>query len=200
MKKLMFILAVAMLAVSATAQANLLSNPSFESGDLTAWNVSNAGSTVVNNVTASDGVYSVDFPVDTITLLSQIIDGSLLSANTSATLSLDVWSDRLKSGTGGKYMFRLYGDSDGLTGGDLKGDTMIYDSTGQYDGESQWDSKSADIPDVGDHNHYIVWFSAEAGTSTNYRLDNVSLTPEPATMSLLGLGGLTMMIRKKRGK
>ena len=62
---------------------------------------------------------------------------------------------------------------------------------------------------VGAGEHTLaVWFSANDGTTTvydsnssaNYIADFETAIPEPATMSLLGLGALAMVLRRKMSK
>ena len=60
-----------------------------------------------------------------------------------------------------------------------------------------WDLSSYDMSTVTDWMQIILAFnSGNLETTGNYYIDNVQLIPEPATMMLLGLGGL-VLLRKK---
>jgi hypothetical protein len=65
-----------------------------------------------------------------------------------------------------------------------------------------WTTETQDF-DLGStgYNYLVVYFEV-MGFDNEYtsqlQLDNVSLTPEPATMSLLGLGGLVALRRRRK--
>ena len=48
------------------------------------------------------------------------------------------------------------------------------------------------------YDYLLVALSAKGGDAAEVRLERVDITPEPATLSLLGLGGLVAMRRRRR--
>jgi len=57
---------------------------------------------------------------------------------------------------------------------------------------------AADIPALAIGQGFGIWFDSTAGTGGDWTLDNVTLTmiPEPATMLLMGLGGIGLLKRR----
>jgi len=60
------------------------------------------------------------------------------------------------------------------------------------------DSVSVDAVLAADYDYYFVGFSADNDTSGTVQFSNVSLVPEPMTLSLLGLGSLVALRRRRK--
>jgi MYXO-CTERM domain-containing protein len=91
--------------------------------------------------------------------------------------------------------FLLSGTPSGGTGLFVDGSgpgyaTIVYDST-------TWTNVSYTL-DLGEGYKYITIAFQSTGVPDNPRLDNVSLTPEPAAMAVLGVGGLLALRRRRR--
>lgn len=71
------------------------------------------------------------------------------------------------------------------------------------DGWTNWTFDFADTIESGHNLENVYWFTMGAtGTwhshpSGEIWVDNITLIPEPATMAILGLGGLVVMLRKR---
>lgn len=79
----------------------------------------------------------------------------------------------------------------------MGGAPTYYGLDGAY---ASWTPKPVTV-DFGDsgYKYILVTFSSRVQDSNDSpMLDNVSLTPEPATLSLLGLGGLLFLRRRRR--
>ena len=120
------------------------------------------------------------------------------AAGTDLTLTLD-W----KQDQGSVHEVRIYGVSDGdqmqyWAGGTLPG--TLYDTI-DLGLSSDWTTVTVNFTWNGteDYLHIVFRSSGEWGSGQpDTGLDNVVLTPEPATMTLLGLGGLGLLIHRRR--
>ncbi len=108
-----------------------------------------------------------------------------VAPNSDYTLS---WFSTVDTCTSSIGVIRAYGVSEGV---DVELNSQAF-----YPGGS-WTSHSFDFNTAG---YDQVKISYESGTNAlhqYYRIDDVTLTPEPATLSLLGLGVLGLLRKRK---
>jgi len=120
------------------------------------------------------------------------------AAGTDLTLTLD-W----KQEQGPVHQVRIYGVSVGDSMGYWAGGTnpgTLYETL-DLGLSADWTTKTVNFTWNGaeDYMHVMFRSSGEWGSGQgDTGLDNVVLTPEPATMALLSIGGLGVLIRRKR--
>jgi hypothetical protein len=186
----------AVLTLSATSQATLLTNDDFETGDGTGWMTVGTNFAIVSDPTYSQNTYSATL-LDDDTSWSQCVSGTegveyTLSSdiihntawnNRQAVLLLEFWDAGETALISGTEIGRLGKDSSDDTWFSFSGSAVAPTGTGLVKVILLLEDGAGGGPNTPDGQAY--W-------------DNVVLTPEPATVALLGLGGLFMLRRKRR--
>jgi len=216
MKKLMFVLLVAMLASNASA-VNLLSNPGFElplyeegyykKTHPTDWTM--GGNFYHNNTWDLGGpneAYHVPVWGEQCAEAGPTHDGSTpgtISQNVALTVEADteytLTANALYvswTGSGPSYV-KLH---IGWDGGEVVTDPVV-DQTQIVD-TMVWQEYSLTLdtalyPDAVGQTGLTVMAEVTTDSNRGLAFDNMSLTPEPATMMLLGLGGLLLRRRRR---
>jgi hypothetical protein len=197
----------ALLFVAGQASANLVSNPGFETGDLTSWLVlgSGAGASVTvqtpDNGPSAAGTHNA-FMTNSIAAANLALQQSTPLG--SAVPGLVNYSFDLKvvnSFNGGVVFIHIW-DVNASGGVIDQGPGLL----GPYF-NSSWATISGSFTAPATVNHLEVEFDCTTGAATGsaeaVRVDNVSLTqavPEPTTVTLVGLGlfGAIALGRKRK--
>jgi hypothetical protein len=194
-KKILVMLAVSLMAVSAQAGINLLANSGFETGDMTSWwtyivDTENQVATIV-----SPG-FSSNFSADLYTgngsslQLGQdvaVTPGAALKVAVSYMVPTGSWNGAGISvefkDAGGAYLDYAYTPiyNYGSTGGG--NDWMTFEAT---TGEGSWVVPAG----AANASFKICQWGWVSGDGAQYDNAVFELIPEPVTMVLLGLGGL----------
>ena len=212
---------VLLIAVS-LAQANLIVDNSFESGSATSgdgtstndqWYIGGSGIMgIAESPTAQEGTYSSRTTArneddNEFGRTWQFMDGSNIAQGVTYTLA-SYTQRRYGRGT---FIMRVYGWTGtpvvNSYGDPTGGDSDLLLDTGHLsdDGMSNaWFQVSDTFTAAEDYDQIQVQLEVRhlrnySPTSVSYGCwDNVTLTPEPATMVLLGMGGLTLLRRRNR--
>lgn len=199
------IVLLALVGLCGTASANLLVNGGFETGDLTGWSLIDysGGGTFVTDADPYEGVYNLQPGAND--RIYQIVDG----AGISGVIQCEIESKDSGS-TGQKYDITFYGLDAGYTLGSsgrpdsghtellrgadvfLLADYGLYYSSDGGDGDGVWD---VDTGAGYDSLMVYIWFN---GVTEVQAYDAITLTPEPASLSLLGLGAGSLLLRRRR--
>ena len=209
-KLILFLVAVGLMA--RIAQANMLQNPGFEDGVYGKWNVPDYWSTWGNttgdwswNATAGRGggkcvwLHCTPGTARTSAWMGQYVP---VTANTEYVFS--VWA-RAVSGGPGAGGVDVYGYITWLDAASVTiGSGWLYPDAFP---ETTWEEVtlgwgSGLDPIVAPAGAAWGWFGV-AGYYTNdeeggYYVDDATVTPEPVTLGLLGLGGLMLVRRRKK--
>jgi hypothetical protein len=172
--------------LASVAGAELL-NPSFEAGT-DDWESNADYALGVNTADFTEGSQSVEF--NGTSTLAQAVDASGRTPGTLVEFTFDI---KMPGAKPGLFRVRLYGDADGNLSSSQKGDDTLAEYTSDISGQG-W--QTVTLSTTADYNYYVPRFESGAGIL----VDNTSLTmiPEPATMSLLGIGGLVAIRRRRR--
>ena len=189
--------AMGCLAMSANAASVTINNHDFSSGSfpvVTGWDSDNNSG--VNSATPFGSALWINFNG----LVSQTT-GATIDEGTTYTLTVDIGQQINWPGDGG--VIRLYGSDLGPTvalaefdSGTLPaaGDTLLNQTTSFVATAGQDTGQFIGVALIGG--------TGEVANSVQVRFDNVRLdaeaVPEPSTTALLGLGGLALVLRRRK--
>lgn len=188
-KQLTLLLSVILLAFAGAASANMLVNGDLEDWDAedeypTGWSPNSAGATTFDRISGTDS-----YVIDGITARMRRVDGTPGMAQTVAfttgeeyTLTFD-WRRAASSGTGTCMVLQIRDD---VAGEYVKSITYSADNT---------DVHSETVTFTAPRDSLIVRFKS---SYTAGAVDNIVLTPEPATLAVLGVGSIGMLWRRRR--
>ncbi|MCB9845845.1 MAG: hypothetical protein H6811_07680 [Phycisphaeraceae bacterium] len=167
--------AVAALAGSVASAQNVLANDGFESGVLSPW-FADSGSPFITTAEAHSGTFScAAFGSDSIRQ-----DFAPIAA--SSITEVSIWVKRA-SGAFDQYTFYYDDGSDG---------TFLINDIG---GGDDW--KLHDLTANLDLSKNLSGFSIYGTSAGPAYFDDVTITPAPASMALLGVGGLLAARRRR---
>ena len=188
--------AMGFLAATSASAAITLTNPSFEAGSTSppaGWLTDVGGASRNGNASlpSTDGIR--DVWTNTGYTVYQTV-GEVIQLGTTYTLTIDIGTRGWATATG---TFRLYGDAGFATaiGGAESAVAVTTDNTWITDQSVSFTATAAEAGQL-----LGVSFGTTAGTQNEW--DNVRLTavavPEPTTTALLGLGGLALILRRRK--
>ncbi len=194
MKKLIVFALMAMVAGSAMAQ-NAVLNPGFETAGGESWQadqwVLGASGVFRTDLNPYAGTYNLRIDANADPAAAQTVLGLSAWANMGITYSAMV---EVTGGTAGNvYM--------GVNQRDATAAFISnHESAGIWGTGGDYQQTTLNFTGAANLNRIEVYFKTDEVATRLFDVDNVSLTqaiPEPATMSLLGLGALAMVIRRK---
>ncbi|MEM9418603.1 MAG: PEP-CTERM sorting domain-containing protein [Planctomycetota bacterium] len=197
-------------AFTTSASAFLATNGGFETGDLTGWTASGAPFVnppdtweVIDDASeAFDGQYygrleAVSTPSGPVAKQANIGIGVV---NPGDEITVSFWA-RGATAVGGVHFVELFGE---LSGGGTSSSEIIGGPVLTDLSATEWKFyefsgilTGADVTG-GATVQFVASTGASNGSSSYLELDNVTIVPEPASLALLGLGGLAMLGRRRR--
>lgn len=200
------LVAVAALNCSVASAIELTTNGGFETGDFTGWSQfdSGVGQQTITSVNPFSGTYAVSID-NVVEASNSLIKQANIGVGVVApgqTVNIS-FAARGRYGIGGVAFAELFSEVDG--GGVSKSEILGNASLAINADPEVWtpfNFTTTAGPDVsgGVTLQLGATNGAVAGESTQMWYDQVSVSviPEPASAALLGLGGLAMLLRRRR--
>jgi PEP-CTERM motif len=211
---------VSLVAVAGSASANILLNPGFENGtggDAADWAEilgGPSGTVARDSGMPSSGSFAAHMTFDHINnpaaggayFFEQNQGANVIDNTDNFDLTFDAKADSTDfTGTDMFYQI-LWLDQDGSDGGGVKGETLTsLIGAGISTSYQMFSLLDIDVPDGADS--FLLRFQVAAGAvdgiANGLWVDNASLSvvggvPEPASISLLAMGGLLTLARRRR--
>ena len=184
--------AMGCLAMSANAASVTINNHDFSSGGfpvVTDWDSDNNSG--VNNAQPFGSALWINGSAT----VSQTT-GATIDAGTTYTLTVDIGQQDLWAGGGG--VIRLYGSDSGPSVALAEFDTLNLPASG----DSLLDQTTSFVATAGQDTGQFIGVALIGGGGTQIRFDNVRLdatpVPEPSSAALLGLGGIALILRRRK--
>ena len=185
MKKILVIL-LATLSVASIASANLVLNDGFETGAFNDW-FHSSGSTVQSN-SVNTGTWAAELPVnnDIRSVSFAVTGGSSYDFN---------WAYELSGNTTGDWAAQLRWFSD------PNATSWIGEYTWTTITDTSWTSVSQTgivAPEAAQSADVV--FKTGSAVSGTFRVDDVAVIPEPATLSMVATVGVAMLFIRKKNR
>ena len=172
------------LSIASGASANLVLNPGFETGAFDDWFHSGGALVVSDNGPSAAGSYAAEIPAPG-------NDIRMVSVSVVAGQTYDVsWDYKVDSDGEFSGNFRWFDSGGGWLGEDGFGHTTT----------AGWETRSftSSAAPAGAVMADIVFFTQGSATTGSMLVDNVSVVPEPATLCMVGMGGVAMLVIRKK--
>ena len=213
---LALVTALAMVAFSANASANILLNPGFELGsgtDAQDWNELSgpSGSTTRSSLSPHSGSFHAYMQIDHINnpaagaayFIEQIQPVGSIDNTLNYDLSFYAKTDSTNFAGMDMFYQILWLDQDASHGGGVKGETLTQlIPAGINTNYQQFGLSDMNVPDGTDS--FLLRFQLSAGAvpdiANGLYIDSAFLAPtipEPTTLSLFALGGLLALVRRR---
>ena len=204
--KMLVMLSLVVLLVAATAQAAVYQAEDYAvAGSFTTTLSSTDG-----KYTQYDGYDEVDLAHGDVFLLSQLTSDDVTVAadalhiqitglDASTTYSVDVSISQQASYAGGGRQTSYVANYSYTSAADAVSGSALQFDDGDYvsDANHIYDYNLADVTSSA-AGVIDIWFGDMGGAAGWMGVDQLTLVPEPATMSLLGIGGLLALVRRRR--
>ncbi len=204
-RKIIIVCVLCICLLSVAARANLLENGNFNTGDLSGWDVWVGDANNSISILPTGGpdsspcvemVAIVNTTPDDLNI-SQSVD---CSAGTEVGISFDfaMTANAGEVGWAGGGVGVTFWNSDWSSDVGY-GWADVWDTGGAWTSfENTWITSGSWVAPTGTaHVTFRIGPWAGDGGTVTYDVDNVVFTPEPATIALLALGGLTVLRKRK---
>jgi len=195
-------IALGMLGASQATAQNLSVNPGFETGDFTGWTEFLSPDASIVSDDPFEGTYNAKIDNQNDAGVSAIMKNANIGVgqvSPGEEVTVSFWA-RGSAGAGGVHFAELFSELDG--GGTSKteilgGGPLFPASATEWE---KFEFTTTLGPDVsgGVTVQFNAATGANAGSFSVLEIDNVVVTPEPASLGLLGLGGLGLLTRRRR--
>jgi len=203
MQMMMGIVAAVLLTAGQASALELTDDGGFETGDLSGWSAFDPAKFTLNTTTPHAGSFSGQLTQSTApgSALAKQANKGIGIVTPGMDITVSFWA-RGSAAFGGVHFAELFSELDGggVSKSELLGGAPLLPAS-----STDWQFYSFDTTLGADVSggvtlQFVAVTGADAGSTSVLEIDDVSLSvvPEPASLALLGLGGLAMLGRRAR--